>query len=189
MKNLVRPRLPQDLELEALIDVLKRHYQPKVVVIAELFKFFKRQQREGESIAVYLSELRRLAKDCEFGKYLQTALSEQLVCGLNSEALQRKVLAEADLTLERALQISQAFEAARQETRILRECAPQSPPTLKSETAYIVRKDTTGVTTCKPRNTEVVAKKHVTDAERKGIRHRIVELRHKRAIFARDRAY
>ena len=57
LKNLVRPRLPQDLELEALIDVLKRHYQPKVVVIAERFKFFKRQQREGESIAVYLSEL------------------------------------------------------------------------------------------------------------------------------------
>ena len=70
LKNLVRPRLPQDLELEALIDVLKRHYQPNVVVIAERFKFFKRQQREGESIAVYLSELRRLAKDCEFGEYL-----------------------------------------------------------------------------------------------------------------------
>ena len=55
------------------------------------------------------------------------------------------MLAEADLTLERALQISQAFEAARQETRVLRGCAPQGPPTLKSETAYIVRKDTTGV--------------------------------------------
>ena len=67
VKNLVRQRLPQDLELEALIDVLKTHYQSKVVVIAERFKFFKRQQREGESIAVYLCELRRLAKDCEFG--------------------------------------------------------------------------------------------------------------------------
>ena len=87
---------------------------------------------------MYLSELRRLAKDCEFGEYLQTALRDQLVCGLNSEALQRKVLAEADLTLERALQISQAFEAARQETTVLRGCAPQGQPTLKSETAYIV---------------------------------------------------
>ena len=47
---------------------------------------------------MYLSELRQLAKDCEFGEYLQTALRDQLVCGLNSEALQGKVLAAADLT-------------------------------------------------------------------------------------------
>ena len=40
LKNLVRPRLPQDIELEALTDVLKRHYQAKVVVIAQRFKFF-----------------------------------------------------------------------------------------------------------------------------------------------------
>ena len=96
---------------------------------------------------MYLSELRRLAKDCKFGEYLQTAQRDQLVCGLNIEALKKKVLAEADLTLEKALQISQAFEAAKQETRVLRGCAPQSPPTLKSETSYIVRKDTTGVNT------------------------------------------
>ena len=91
LKNLVRSRLPQDLELEALIDVIKRHYHHKVVVTAERFKFFKRQQREGESIAVYLSELRRLAKNCEFGEYLQTALRDQLACGLNSETLQKNV--------------------------------------------------------------------------------------------------
>ena len=91
LKNLVRSRLPQDLELEALIDVIKRHYHHKVVVTAERFKFFKRQQREGESITVYLSELRRLAKNCEFGEYLQTALRDQLACGLNSETLQKNV--------------------------------------------------------------------------------------------------
>ena len=175
--------------MEALIDVLKRHYQPKVVVLAERFKFFKRQQREGESIAVYLCELRQLAKYCEFGDSLQTALCDQLVCELNSEALQRKLMAEADLTLERALQISQAFEAARQETRVLRGCAPQGPPTLKSETAYIIVRKTQQLSLRKPRNTKVVANMHVTDAERKGIRHRIVDLRHKRDILQGTGAY
>ena len=142
----------------------------------------------SQSLCICLSRLlRRLANDCEFGDYLQTALRDQLVCGLNSEALQRKVLAETDLTLERALQISQAFAATRQETRVLRGNAPQGLPTLKSETVYIVRKDTTGVNT-KTTKHGVVANKHVTDAERKGIRHRIVDLRHECAIFARDRS-
>ena len=72
LKNLVRPRQPQELTLEAIIKELKDHYEPKKIVIAERFRFYKRPQKEGESIAVYLAELRRLAKYCDFGDYLST---------------------------------------------------------------------------------------------------------------------
>ena len=89
LKTLVHPQKPQDLSLDELLDALQKHYQPRIVVIAERYRFYKRQQREGESIAVYQSELRRLAKDCQFGDSLSTALHDQLVCGLFSEALQQ----------------------------------------------------------------------------------------------------
>ena len=76
LKNLVRPQKPQDLSLDELLKALQKHYQPRIVVIAERYRFYKRQQREGESIAVYQSELHRLAKDCQFGDSLSIALSD-----------------------------------------------------------------------------------------------------------------
>ena len=63
LKNLVRPRKPQELTLADLVELLRKYYQPRVVVIAERFRFYKRHQRDSDSIAVYLAELRRLAKD------------------------------------------------------------------------------------------------------------------------------
>ena len=67
LKNLIRPQKPQDLSLDEMLEALQKHYQPRIVVIAERYRFYKGQQREGESIAVYQSELHRLAKDCQFG--------------------------------------------------------------------------------------------------------------------------
>ena len=101
LSNLVSPVKPQDKTLDELITLLKNQYEPRKIVIAERFKFYKRQQKEGESSANYLAELRRLAKDCEFADSLNTAVRDQLVCGLRHEGLQQKVLAERALTLER----------------------------------------------------------------------------------------
>ena len=56
--------------------------EPKTIVIAERCKFYKRNQKEGETIASYIAEIRRLARKCEFKDYLNTALRDQLVCGL-----------------------------------------------------------------------------------------------------------
>ena len=47
-------------------------------------------------------------------------MRDQFVCGLGVEALQLKILAETDLTLDKAVRIAQAFESARQETTGLR---------------------------------------------------------------------
>jgi hypothetical protein len=139
LANLVSPAKPQDRSLDELIKLLKDHHEPKKIVIAERFKFYKRQQREGESIANYLAELRRLAKDCEFGDGLTTALRDQLVCGLHHEGLQQKILAERELTLEKALSLAQAYEAARQEMKMLRGEGGRQTPHQSSETAFTVK--------------------------------------------------
>ena len=116
--------------------------EPKTIVIAERYKFYKRNQKEGETIASYIAELRRLARKCEFKDYLNTALRDQLVCGLYHAAVQQKILAEAELSLDRAIQIAQACESARQETQTLRGQTPQSAR--HTETAFGVTQSTTG---------------------------------------------
>ena len=91
--------------------------------------------------------MRRLAKDCQFGDSLSTALRDHLVCGLFSEALQQKILAEAGLTLARAVEMAQAFETATQETRLLRSGhavqPPRRPIMQQSEITHAARKEAT----------------------------------------------
>ena len=93
---------------------------------------------------MFLSELRRLAKHCEFGDKLSVALRDQFVCGLLVEALPQKLLAEADLTLEKAVRIAQAFESARQVTIALRGDRRRHGSTTDHETAFSMQSSSSG---------------------------------------------
>ena len=120
LRSLVAPALPQEKSFAELVETLRRHFEPKPVVIAERFHFHRRSQAVGESIADYLAELRRLSAHCEFKDYLDEALRDRLVCGLRSESIQRKLLAEVDLTLKRAVELAQGMEAAERNAKALK---------------------------------------------------------------------
>ena len=53
--NLLSPTKPVDADYTTLIKAMKDHLSPKPLVIAELFKFHKRDQHEGESVAQFLA--------------------------------------------------------------------------------------------------------------------------------------
>lgn len=112
LRGLTAPKKPSECEYAELIKTLSDHLNPKPVVISERFRFYKRDQREGESIRDYLAQLRKLSEHCDFKQNLSESIRDRLVCGLRSEAIQNKLLAEKDLTLEIAVQISQAMETA-----------------------------------------------------------------------------
>ena len=115
LRNLVAPDKPADKNFSELVKTLKDHLHPKPLIIAERFKFHKRDQKEGETIAQYVAALRKLADTCEFEAFLEQALRDRLVCGLYAENIQRKLLTEAKLTLSRAYEIAQGMEAAQRQ--------------------------------------------------------------------------
>jgi len=45
----------QDKSLADLFEMLKKHYEPKPVIIVERFRFHRQDQASGESIAEYLA--------------------------------------------------------------------------------------------------------------------------------------
>ena len=61
LRNIMAPEKPASKEYDALIEPI---WTPNI--IAERFKFHQRNQREGESIAQYIAELRKLSTHCEF---------------------------------------------------------------------------------------------------------------------------
>ena len=91
---------------------LQKHFEPKPVIIAERFQFHRRNQAANESVAEYEAELRRLATHCAFGNYLGEAIRDRIVCGLCSESIQKRLLAETELTLSKTLEIAKGMEAA-----------------------------------------------------------------------------
>ena len=112
LRSILSPQKPAEQPLKKLMDVLREYYEPKKVVMAARFLFHQRQQQPGESVAIYLAELRKLAVPCEFGETLDEALRDRLVCGLRDEAYQKRLLSEPELTLDKALQIAQSMETA-----------------------------------------------------------------------------
>ena len=125
LRDLASPRAIADISLDDIVELLKTHYRPQTVEIAERFKFFKRTQGASERTADFIAELRRLAKTCNFGQYLETALRDQFVCGLRDEKCQRELLSIQDLTAAIALRKATAAETVSKESKAMRESATE----------------------------------------------------------------
>ena len=67
---------------DELVKLLTDHYSPKPSIIVQRYKFHPRSRRVGGSVAVFVADLLRITKFCEF-KYLDDMLPDRLVCGIN----------------------------------------------------------------------------------------------------------
>ena len=85
LSDLLAPEKPASKSFAVLSETLKKHYEPKPVIIAERFQFHRRNQTANKSVAEYEAELRRLATHCAFGHYLEEAICDRIVCGLRNE--------------------------------------------------------------------------------------------------------
>ena len=93
---------------------LSTHFHPQRSQVLYRSKFYQCVKKPGDSVATYLSELRALTNDCEFGDTLNVImLRDRLVCGLNDPIIQKRLLTEGNaLTLEKAVTLAQAMESA-----------------------------------------------------------------------------
>ena len=127
LRSLLAPARPRDKSFDELLGVLKKHFDPKPLVIAECFRFYQRSQKSDESVADFVADLRRLCIKCEFGDFLNQALRDRFVCGLKTNAIQKKLLTEADLTMQKAQEIAQSMESADKSSNDLRGDATSRP--------------------------------------------------------------
>ena len=98
-----------------LVELAKKHYNPKPSPIVNRFEFNSRSQ-ERETIAVYVAELRKIAKHCEFGEVLSDMLRDRLVCGTNNKGIQSRLLLQTELTFDKAMEVALAAEAAEKDS-------------------------------------------------------------------------
>ncbi len=126
LRNLLSPVKPGSKTVDELMDLLKQHFNPKPSEIVQRFKFNSRSREEGETVLDYVAVLRKWAHDCNYGEKLTEMLRDRLVCGINDDRIQRRLLAETDLTFEKALKIAQAMETANKDVRDLHAQRPET---------------------------------------------------------------
>ena len=124
IRNLAQPDKPSELSYDNIIKLLSDHYFPSQSVSVQRFRFNSRCRRSGETVADYVAELRRISEHCQFADSLDAMLRDRLVCGINDQRMQRRLLAEPDLTCKKAVELAQAIESADQNVRDLQKSTP-----------------------------------------------------------------
>ncbi|KAF6199931.1 hypothetical protein GE061_006229 [Apolygus lucorum] len=113
LKSLLFPAELSSKSYDELKDELKKHLNPTPLVIPSRHTFLNRKQFEGETIAQFLSELRKLAAKCKYpDTMLDVMLRDVFVSGLRSRVMLDRLFEEDDISLAKTVQISQALEKA-----------------------------------------------------------------------------
>ncbi|XP_054708231.1 uncharacterized protein K02A2.6-like [Uloborus diversus] len=133
LRNLLLPKSPGDCKYHELTSILKQHFKPSPILIAERFRFHRRNQLTGESVSRYLVELRRLASTCDFGSFLDEALRDRFVCGLCNENIQKRLLAKKNLKLSDAVETAVAIEIAESDAANMKTFTPAVNKVRKTE--------------------------------------------------------
>ena len=135
LSSLLAPDKPGEKAYETLVRKLTEHFTPAPLEIVEKFKFHLRFRKPGESVTALVSELRSIAKSCNFGDTLETMLLDHIVCGINDSIIQRRLLSKKELSFKPALELAQGMESATKNVRELSVPARELPSTAAPTTA------------------------------------------------------
>ena len=112
LNSLTAPDKPASKKVDELNALLSEHFEPAPLVIAERYKFYCRSQKEDESMATYIADLRRLSIHCDFKEFLSEALRDKFVCGLKNASIRKRLLTERKLNLSKAIELAKNLENA-----------------------------------------------------------------------------
>ena len=128
IKNIVAPIKPAEKTFDDIVKLMGEHYNPKPTPTVQRCLFNARSRKQGETVAKFIAELKRLTEYCEFGDRLDEMMRDRLVCGINEERWQKRLLAEPNLTYKKAIDIAQALETAEKNVKDISNGKDMPPP-------------------------------------------------------------
>lgn len=92
--SIVQPKTPKDFSYAQIRKLLLEYYKPVRNVRAERFKFMSRLMKDDETLAEFIMELKLLASSCEYGNFLDQALSDKLIWSMTDNTIQKQLIDE-----------------------------------------------------------------------------------------------
>ena len=109
----------QEKSYEEVKERFENHFIVKRNVIFERAKFNSRNQRAGESVDSFITDLYGLARHCNFGTLKEELIRDRIVVGLQNRELSEKLQLDPNLTLEKATNLARQRETVKQQQNIL----------------------------------------------------------------------
>ncbi|XP_061170050.1 uncharacterized protein K02A2.6-like [Saccostrea echinata] len=100
--------------------VLSTYFSPRKNIQMAVYKFRNCKQSGTQTLDEYVTELRRLSKDCEFNDVNKEILS-QIIQHCRSNRLRRRALREPDMTLQNLMDLGRAMEVAETQAQTMEE--------------------------------------------------------------------
>ena len=121
-----------------IMELLENHLVGDVNETYESFKFFTRHQEESETIMEYITAIRGLANTCNFGALKERLIKDRIVCGIRDRSLQKSLLEDPKLTLQKCIDKCRAAETASVQARTI------AKETQEEQSLNIVRRERRG---------------------------------------------
>ena len=106
---------------DVVLQRFRTYCNPKKRPAFESFKFWQRQQAEGEPFDKWLMELRVIDRNCEFGDTFNRQLRDKILFGTRDDVARQRMLEEEDLTLEKAINICHTLESTNAQLHFMAE--------------------------------------------------------------------
>ncbi len=107
------------MKVDKIMEKFAAYCTPRKNITYERHIFNTRNQRAGETIDQYVTDLRTKAKSCEFGTLCDSLIRDRIVCGIIDDKLRARLLREGDLTLQKAIDICRANEVSLEQAKSL----------------------------------------------------------------------
>ena len=106
-------------DVSKIVDAFQKHCIGEANVTYERFLFHQRVQQPGESVDDFLSDLRKMARTCEFAQLEDSLVRDRIVIGIRDEPTRRRLLQIKTLSLRDAIDAAKASEATSRRLRVM----------------------------------------------------------------------
>ena len=124
--------------IEKVLAQFEKYCTPRKNITYERYIFHTRKQKAKENVDEYVTSLKILAANCEFGSIEESLIKDMLVLGVNDKKLRENMLLDPELTLEKAISMAKANERTKEELGVIEE------DSAKEEEAFAVRREKSG---------------------------------------------
>ena len=120
-------------DIKKVLDHFSTYCNPRKNTVYERYRFWSRNQTEGEAVDKWVKDLKTIASNCEF-KDEDNMIRDKIVFGYRELKVKERMLRESTLTLTKALEICRAAESTKTQMQTMNsEGQPRDVNTLNEE--------------------------------------------------------
>ena len=119
----------EGMQFNGIIEKFDNHFKPRKNLTYMRFSFFTSRQEEQDKFDEFYTKLRKLSEDCEFNQLRDSLIKDMIIIGIRDKKLQKRLLRENDITLEKVLSNCRASEASKLQTKSIHQSSKPPPTT------------------------------------------------------------